>query len=313
MRSSMRGVAAGAFAFLVLVIGAWPASAGFPLPLAETLEIVPDDSELSFDLLLTQTTNRTAGTVGVGYDVPGTPGVAGILNLSGFLLDPVDEVIDFGGGAVLTLTAPAESIFISAAAAGITANGTTPIGGGAFTFDQNTLDLDLSGVITLSDGETSAPIDLATVGTLTNQSILGATLAFDGNGTTLDAPIDVMFDLPLGNDGFLPVHVTGTIRAVTAGDLAGDYNGSGQVEQADLDFVLQNWGQNTPPVPDGWTNDLPDGLIDQGELDGVLLNWGNTAAPGSTSSASVPEPATAWGALFIWLALHPRRRALDFS
>ncbi len=74
--------------------------------------------------------------------------------------------------------------------------------------------------------------------------------------------------------------------------IAGDYNGSGQVEQADLDLVLQNWGVDTDTagVPAGWLADLPTGLIDQAELDGVLLNWGDTAVP-DVSGVSVPEPA----------------------
>ncbi len=75
-------------------------------------------------------------------------------------------------------------------------------------------------------------------------------------------------------------------------ELIGDYNGSGQVEQADLDLVLQNWGRDTDAngVPTLWVHDLPEGLIDQAELDGVLLNWGATATP-NLSGANVPEPA----------------------
>jgi hypothetical protein len=66
----------------------------------------------------------------------------------------------------------------------------------------------------------------------------------------------------------------------------GDYNANGIVEQADLDLVLLNWGDQTPPAPSGWLVDLPSGAIDQAELDGVLLNWGATA------SSSSPEPST---------------------
>jgi hypothetical protein len=87
---------------------------------------------------------------------------------------------------------------------------------------------------------------------------------------------------------------------------AGDYNGNGVVEQADLDLVLLNWGQ--AGTPNGWTNDLPEGDIDQEELDGVLLNWGNAG-----SVAAVPEPSTL--ILLVSLAAcallgrHGRRRA----
>ncbi len=99
-------------------------------------------------------------------------------------------------------------------------------------------------------------------------------------------------DLNWDTSGLL---LDGVIRIV--GDtLFGDYNGSGQVEQADLDLVLQNWGVNTDAntggaVPTGWTHDLPQGLVDQDELDGVLLNWGDTAAP-DFRSVNVPEPTT---------------------
>jgi hypothetical protein len=71
------------------------------------------------------------------------------------------------------------------------------------------------------------------------------------------------------------------------GGVAGDYNNSGTVEQADLDLVLLNWGQ--AETPNGWVNDLPEGNVDQAELDGVLLNWGNSA---EVAAASVPEPTT---------------------
>ncbi len=103
---------------------------------------------------------------------------------------------------------------------------------------------------------------------------------------------------------------------VNAADLAfflasieGDYNDSGQVEQADLDLVLQNWGLDTGafPIPTGWTNDLPDGLIDQAELDGVLLNWGSTSAP-QFSGAAVPEPGVAACLLACFGGIARRRR-----
>ncbi len=84
------------------------------------------------------------------------------------------------------------------------------------------------------------------------------------------------------------------IISVIAASVEGDYNNSGQVEQADLDFVLQNWGDADVSDVTGWVN-FPggggfDGQVNQNELDGVLLNWGNTTAPNFAGSA-VPEPA----------------------
>ncbi len=75
--------------------------------------------------------------------------------------------------------------------------------------------------------------------------------------------------------------------------IPGDFNGSGQVEAGDLNLVLDNWGQVTPPIPAMWTGDQPNGLIEAGELNAVLDNWGNVASGALTVSASVvPEPAS---------------------
>ncbi len=100
------------------------------------------------------------------------------------------------------------------------------------------------------------------------------------------------------------------LEAVVAA-LTGDYDGSGQVEQGDLDIVLQNWGTGT------FTGDEAalvgggpfDGTVDQNELDGVLQNWGSTAAPDFAGSA-VPEPA-ALAVLGSLGVLGLRRRGAD--
>lgn len=112
------------------------------------------------------------------------------------------------------------------------------------------------------------------------------------HGNTLSAGMPL--DLVMGTQGRVYVgSLDGRLIMLTPlfpGEaLAGDYNGNGTVEQADLDLVLLHWGDVTPPVPGGWTNDLPTGAIDQAELDKVLLNWGSTAARGIASA--IPEPA----------------------
>ena len=83
-----------------------------------------------------------------------------------------------------------------------------------------------------------------------------------------------------------------SLRAAFTTAITGDYNGSGQVEQADLDLVLQNWGRDTDTagIPLAWVNDLPQGQVEQSELDKVLQNWGATSAP-DFSGTDVPEPA----------------------
>jgi hypothetical protein len=72
--------------------------------------------------------------------------------------------------------------------------------------------------------------------------------------------------------------------------LVGDYNGSGQVDQGDMDLVLLNWGQSGSDLPQGWVITPPTGNIDQDELDAVLLNWGALGGLGGPSA--VPEPST---------------------
>lgn len=85
-------------------------------------------------------------------------------------------------------------------------------------------------------------------------------------------------------------------EALTNTCIAGDFNCSGGVENADLTLLLNNWAQAVPPVPAGWTgNPQPTGpAIDNDELTALLNNWGKTAGSGSSQSAGapVPEPAT---------------------
>lgn len=77
---------------------------------------------------------------------------------------------------------------------------------------------------------------------------------------------------------------------VATSELSGDYDASGAVGQGDLNLVLQNWGDTSPPVPTGWINEQPNGLIGQTQLNGVLQNWGNTSLVASASV--VPEPGS---------------------
>ncbi len=94
--------------------------------------------------------------------------------------------------------------------------------------------------------------------------------------------------------------------------LPGDYDGSGQVEQGDLDLVLQNWGVDTSTTgtPAGWSNDLPTGAVDQDELDGVLQNWGVSATPVLDASV-VPEPVAIGLALVLPASLRRSNRGFN--
>ncbi|MEM9752051.1 MAG: PEP-CTERM sorting domain-containing protein [Planctomycetota bacterium] len=88
---------------------------------------------------------------------------------------------------------------------------------------------------------------------------------------------------------------------IVAGQIGttGDYDGSGSVEQGDLNLVLNNWGRNVDPiadggngVPNGWVNNLPLGTVDQEELNLVLNNWGSTSTQPVVPAFAVPEPGT---------------------
>ncbi len=86
--------------------------------------------------------------------------------------------------------------------------------------------------------------------------------------------------------------------------LAGDYNGSGSVEQGDLDLVLNNWGGTRGD----WSNanGFASANVDQEELDRVLNNWGSTSAA-SFRGIAVPEPAAGLAVIGL-LGLSRRRR-----
>jgi hypothetical protein len=127
----------------------------------------------------------------------------------------------------------------------------------------------------------------------------------ESGGYSVPVPQDGIYAVTFSGAGFAPFFTD----AVIAGrlnvkvdylvtdliELAGDYDGNGLVEQADLDLMLLNWGADSTTPPVGWVNDLPTGLIDQQELDSVLLNWGSSApARASVGTPSgVPEPMSA--------------------
>ncbi|MEM8495730.1 MAG: hypothetical protein AAF663_10125, partial [Planctomycetota bacterium] len=110
-----------------------------------------------------------------------------------------------------------------------------------------------------------------------------------------------------GTQGFTLAQDTVAFLTLTAIPriLPGDYNGSGSVEQGDLDLVLGGWGS----ARTGFLNDMvfTTPAIDQEELDAVLANWGVSAIPAS-SPQRIPEPAT--GLAFLALAACPSFRRL---
>ncbi|MEM1026525.1 MAG: hypothetical protein AAGJ38_00405 [Planctomycetota bacterium] len=111
--------------------------------------------------------------------------------------------------------------------------------------------------------------------------------------------IELFGDVSYLQDGLLNVLVTDD-RPVDWAHLAlnigpaileGDFNGSGSVEQGDLNLVLSNWGNSVDAGPPaGWIGDPPEGSIDQNELNRVLGNWGNSSVPPDVGTRAVPEP-----------------------
>jgi hypothetical protein len=139
----------------------------------------------------------------------------------------------------------------------------------------------------------------------------------NGNGTPCDGPGsgDICVNLNNPTAGDVPVDMEGRISLVlidffqggpsnpnlgfalfdnvkvfkpTASTQAGDFNGDGRVDGADLSLLLANWGSTVPPNPSGWTGDLPTATgIDADELSRLLANWG------FGTSTSIPEPSSA--------------------
>ncbi|TWT42452.1 glycoside hydrolase family 44 protein [Botrimarina hoheduenensis] len=83
----------------------------------------------------------------------------------------------------------------------------------------------------------------------------------------------------------MPAYSVSTLRLVAAAAVPGDFSGDGQVDNADLNLLLANWGVAASPLPVGWNGDPPVGpTIDNDELNALLGNWGVGTA--------IPEPAT---------------------
>ncbi len=136
-------------------------------------------------------------------------------------------------------------------------------------------------------------------------------------------PLDSVFENVSGHilgDGTAIAVLYTSQDVVAQRVLYGDGDLSMQIEQADLDAVLQNWGKTSTDDGISWvTGDYNgSGQVEQGDLDAVLQNWGDQLnAPDFTGyeAFAVPEPA----ALPVLLALagagvrrgRPRRFARD--
>ena len=105
------------------------------------------------------------------------------------------------------------------------------------------------------DGENLGELDPTGAGIALNAGgTADSSYALGTIGGTLDG-LTVSFILA----GSGQASMTGFVKYLEpSGGIVGDYNGSGQVEQADLDLVLLNWGGDVPPDPAGWVNEPAD-------------------------------------------------------
>ena len=126
---------------------------------------------------------------------------------------------------------------------------------------------------------------------IVTQDQVGQTLTFEIGTRENYGVFDGFLFIQDDDVDLLDIYTQEEVDAILASsEETGDYDGDGFVGQSDLDLALLNWGDNSPPAPDGWVQQVPDGLIGQEALDGVLLNWGNGTPP---VIGNVPEPSTA--------------------
>ncbi len=153
-------------------------------------------------------------------------------------------------------------------------------GGGVFTYDSETGESELAGLI-------------LTLGLMNNQPGTNPpTTAIYTNSTNVA-------DLSLYNP---------QISAILAQRIMGDANGDGFVEDSDLSLLLANWHRQPANWSKGDFNE--DGEIDDADLSLLLANWnGSRLAPTAmTTGVTVPEPTTAAILALGAMALLRRRR-----
>lgn len=205
----------------------------------------------------------------------------------------VNEVIDFGTRQELVMAQVFQAAGVQQPLfydVGVMGGGTSPGDTGpGFTLDPDTARSIPWGMADPLEDEAWDGAVLLASGAFAG----GMTPAFSDEGTTRG----IVFT-SVGDETTPPTIAEATVMTMVRSNLVdlpsleGDYSDNGQVEQADLDLVLLNWGDAFDTLPAEWVNQRPTmGIVDQAELDAVLLNWGSMASAG-LAAHSVPEPST---------------------
>ena len=83
--------------------------------------------------------------------------------------------------------------------------------------------------------------------------------------------------------------------------LLGDANLNGIVNSSDLNLLALNWRANERLWSAGDFN--ADGVVNSVDLNSIALNWRSSIPSAASQTAAVPEPATAFLAVFALTAL----------
>jgi hypothetical protein len=222
----------------------------------------------------------------------------------------VNEVIDFGTYTQLAMAQFPYDVNLPQFLfydVGVLGGGTMPGDNGTpdFTFDAGTeRNIPWGRLDTFGDAAWNGAVLLAS-----GNFAPGTVPAFLNDGTTSSALVFTS----VGDDVTFGEYAEAeTVTAIVRMGIQGDYNSNGQVEQADLDLVLLNWGADGTTPPAGWINDLPFGQIDQEELDGVLLSWGNMLPGALVGAPGVPEPSTLALVLTVAAVFYASRRRVGW-
>ncbi|MEM7577760.1 MAG: hypothetical protein AAF328_09815 [Planctomycetota bacterium] len=161
-------------------------------------------------------------------------------------------------------------------------------GGGLTLIDGQLAELDITGDVTFEVFSVATPFF--------GRASVDGTLTLSGTDYTFDV---------VGSDGAGPITsanvfmnrsgVASLVGRIGSLGLAGDFNGSGSVEQGDLNLVLNNWG-GPRDFEDGFTA-FSSTAVDQEELNVVLNNWGSSQPNQPLGLSSIPEPALGVAAL----------------